>query len=438
MKIKSSCDMFSGLRFGYSDGSVYTFKIRLVALISIFAIYIAPLFFALSALVGFEYGGKGESSVYVYYVVFFLMAILIVYLRSFAKKSTMCKTEIGFYFFFLFLIINHLTWVMVDSKTSLWNDNLIFFVTMGITGFLAARTVQAFDAWKEIIRLTEVVVILASLGLIIAIVQPYFLGYRMLGIAGASYQAASYYAAMCFGLLGVATFRLERAYRYSFFHLRFLNAVNVALMIGLFIAAMLNGGRGAFILIVLYALLVIYWFVKRKGMTYRALFRFAALTIVVPVLLHLGYQKIHKDYFLSAGFNRMIAFIGSPDGGLIDLEGGSSGRDRVYAVALDAISESPLLGYGAFAHWDKVIPPHNIFLDLSLQFGVPAAVILAFIIVVSILMRLKPVSTEKVWLLNVSLYPLVNLMFSAGYLTSSVFWFGLAGFLFVGSRNRTL
>jgi len=105
MKQKSSSNISSKLRLGYSDSSVYTFKIRLVALISIFAIYIAPLFFALSGLVGFEYGGKEESSVYVYYVVFFLMAILMVYLRSFAKKSTMCKTEIGFYFFFLFLII---------------------------------------------------------------------------------------------------------------------------------------------------------------------------------------------------------------------------------------------------------------------------------------------------------------------------------------------
>lgn len=406
-----------------------------LAFIALFAIFVQPIFFSLAGLIGFQYGGAEEDPIYVRYVVMVFMAVLTAYLLSFAKKPKLSKTEFIFYFFFLFLISNHLVWALLDNETRLWNDNLIFFLSMGITGFFAARVIHVFDAWKEAIRLTEIVAIVMAIGLLVAIVQPFLAGFRIRGIGGATYQAASYYSAMCFGLLGIATFRLEREYRYRVCRTWIVNGVNVTLMIGLAVATVLNGGRGAFILLAFYILLVTYWIATKNGMTPRGLLRFSAVLIFLPIGLGLALHEILQNPILVKGFNRATAFIGSDDGALIDLEGGSSGRHHVYTVALQSSAESPWIGYGGFGHWEKVIQPHNLFLDLALQFGVPIALLLIFTVGALILTRLKRMNTEKVWLLTLSFYPLINLMFSSGYLRSVLFWFILAGIFFVGAST---
>ncbi|MEX1198145.1 MAG: O-antigen ligase family protein [Pseudohongiellaceae bacterium] len=410
---------------------------RLVCLVSLFAIFTQPLFFSLSGLIGFEYGGVDESPVYALYVILVFIAIVFVFLLSFVKKPSVSKTEFGFYVFFLVLIANHLIWVSLDSnETRLWPDNLTFFLSMGLTGFMAVRVIHAFGAWHELIRLTEVLVILMAIGLVVVIVQPYLTGFRVRGIGGASYQAASYYAAMCFGLLGVATFRLEPTYRYRVFCSRIFIVLNVTLLIALILAVILNGGRGAFVLLALYTALIVYWIATKRGMTIRGVIRFATTVMLVPIILGLLLRNILGDSLLAPGFNRAIAFIGSPDGGLIDLEGGSSGRDRVYGVALRGIAESPWIGHGAFGHWEKIIHPHNLVLDLALQFGIAMSMAVVFVAAAIFVRRVRPLNTEKVWLLTLYLYPVINLMFSGGYLRSSLFWFGLAGILVVGSQGR--
>jgi len=422
----------TSLRYGRGLGR--SLKLGFVVLASLAAIFTPPLFFSVSGLIDYQYGGAEESPIYVQYVVFVFIAIVMAYLVSYIKIRKITNTELGFYLFFLFLIGNHLAWVMLDNETRLWNDNLIFFLSMGIIGFFAARVIYAFDAWREVIRLTECVAIVIAIGLLITIVQPFLGGFQVRGIGGASYQAASYYAAMCFGLIGIATFRLERDYRYRVCRTWVFTVLNITLMVGLFVATLLNGGRGAFVLLTLYLLLVIYWIATKHGMTYRGLARFSVVALAVPVGLILAFQKITQDPLLASGFNRAIAFLASTDGRLIDLEGGSSGRDHVYAVALRGIAESPWLGHGAFGHWEKVIHPHNLFFDLVLQFGVPVAFMLVLIVGALVLIRLKPMSTEKVWLLTLSLYPFVNLMFSSGYFRTSLFWFALAGF-FMGTSG---
>ena len=428
-------DVSIGMRF-----RAHRFRNSFFAITALVAIFAPQLFFSISGLVGFEYAGSEESPVYVRFIVLTFALVFIVLVFSYMKKPRLSGAEIGFYLFFFLLIINHLVWALFDNVgTQLWPANLILFFSMGVTGFMAARVIHAYDLWEEVIKVTEVLMLIMAIGLIVAIVQPFLMGLRVRGIGGASYQAASYYAAMCYGMIGLATFRLPKEWRFRFLRNRIVALVNMAIMAALFVVVLVNGGRGAFVLLVVYTAIIVYWIATKGGWTWSGVFRLMAVVLTVPILLSIALQKVFSDPILAAGWRRAVAFIGSADGGLIDLEGGSSGRDRVYARTIHAISESPWLGYGAFGHWEKIGQPHNLFLDLAVQFGIPAAIGIIVVVSIALMFKLRNfpnLSVEQVWLMVLFLYPMVNLMFSGGYFRSSLFWFCLAGLFFIMTPKR--
>lgn len=422
-----------GMRF-----RAHRFRNSFFVLTALAAIFAPTIFFSVSGLVGFEYGGAEESPVYVRFIVLTFALVLIALVFSYMKKPRLSGAEISFYLFFFLLIINHLVWALFDNAgTQLWPANLILFFSMGVTGFMAARVIHAYDLWEEVIKVTEVLMLIMAIGLIVAIVQPFLMGLRVRGIGGASYQAASYYAAMCYGMIGLATFRLPKEWRFRFLCNRIVALVNMAIMAALFVAALVNGGRGAFVLLVVYTGIIVYWKATKGGWTWSGVFRFMAVVLTVPILLSIALQKVFNDPILAAGWGRAVAFIGSADGGLIDLEGGSSGRDRVYAVALRGIVESPWIGHGGFSHWEKVIQPHNLFLDLALQFGIPVAFLIIVSVSIALLFKLRNfpnLRVEQLWLLMLFIYPMVNLMVSGGYFKTAMFWFCLIS-IFPPSKN---
>ena len=401
------------------------------AAIVLLAIFAPQIFFTVAGLMGFEYAGSEESPIYVLFIVIAFVLVTSTFLASYVKRPVLGKPEITFYTFFILLLVNHLLWVVFDGQgTRLWPQNLILFLSMGITGFMAARVVHIFNAWQEVIKLTEPLFIVLAVGLISAIVLPYLTGLRVRGIGGGSYQAASYYAAVCYGMLGFAAFRLNKTYRFKLFISRAGVAITVVLMCALFIVTVINGGRGAFVLLVLYTALILYWVVTNGGWTWAGILRFMVAIFSASIAAGLVIDMVTTDPILSAGWSRAVEFIGSADDGLIDLVGGSSGRDRVYEIAIKLIGESPWYGYGAFSHWEKATHPHNIFLDLALQFGLPIAisiVMFATILLFLCARRFRVLATEQMWLLFLSLYPIINLMVSSGYFRSSVFWFCISG-----------
>ena len=399
---------------------------RFATFVCVISVFAQPLFFSLNTLLGYKYLGAEDSLVFVSYIVLVFLSVFIIYLLSFIKKQTLSKIEIGFYVFFLLLITNHLIWVLLDDETRFLNDNLILFVSLGITGFFAARTVYSFNAWKEFIRLTEVAVMLIATGLVINSLILYHNNLFFRGVGGASYQTASYYSAMCFGLLGIAIFRLGADYRYSICRTWIITGLNIFFMFMLFIITISNGGRGALILITLYLLLSIYWIISKNIKKFKGLIKL--FFVVAPLFfgIIIAFKEIIKIPFIAGGLSRATNF-------LFDVQGSGAARFDIYAEALNFISDSPLIGYGAFSHWEKTLSPHNFFLDLSLQFGIFISIVLILIVLILTAIYLKTVNTEKLWMITLSIYPFIFLMFSGGYFKTTLFWFGLASFLFIGS-----
>jgi hypothetical protein len=414
-----------------------------MAAVAMLASLNAPLFFALSGLFGYQYAGAEDSPVYVRYILFVFAITVLAFLYSCIKQPRITRAEAVFYAFAALLLCNHGVWVVLDpSVTSPVPQNLVFFIVFAVPAILAVRILTANKAWLHYVRLIEVVAIVMAVGIGAAVVAPFLRGIDI-GMAtgvstvgGANTQAASYFAAFTFGLLGFYVFRVESELRYPWLTSRVGNLFNTALMAGLFVATILNGGRGAFILIVLYSSLIVYWVVTRHGVSYRSILRFLVVCAAVPVVLYGVFRGISANPSLDLGFRRAVAFISvGGTSGLFDLAGGGSGRDVFYRVAVAGIIDSPLWGYGAFGNWDRVTQPHNFFLDLALQFGIPIAAVLLALLTVWLLAKRKQWDSYKCFMMVMGLYPAVYLMFSGGYLTEPIFWVALMGFLTVDHQT---
>jgi hypothetical protein len=97
-----------------------------------------------------------------------------------------------------------------------------------------------------------------------------------------------------------------------------------------------------------------------------------------------------------------------------------SGRDVIYARALEEITVQPLTGYGPFWSYREVVPAHNIFLIILLQYG---AVIGSALIVSVLFLFFRGLRRDNLRAFYVILAPsFVYLLFSGNYLLSFEFW----------------
>lgn len=418
---------------------------RVMALVVVLAAFKAPLFFALSGLIGFQYAGAQEDPVYVRYIAVLFGITVIAYAYSCRRQPTISRPEVVFYVFAAFMLLNHGLWVFLDPfSTKAAPDNLVLFAAFSVPAILAVRILIANGAWSHFIRLTELVAMLMAAGILVAVVVPFLggatdadtlrSGVSVLG--GASTQAASYFAAFSFGLLGFYVFKADQELRFVACRNRAVNLLNSVLMAGLVVATILNGGRGAFLLLVAYCLLIAYWVASRHGMTYRGVVRFLLILAAVPGICYLVYQSLLGNPFLESGLRRAVAFVSvGGTSGIIDLAEGSSGRDVFYSGAIAGIQASPIWGHGAFGHWDRVTQPHNFFLDLALQFGIPLAAAFVFSLAAWVWGSRHSWDDRKCFMMVIGLYPCIALMFSGGYVMEPIFWVALIGFLSVDSGS---
>jgi hypothetical protein len=419
----------------YSSHLVAAFSRSCLSLICLIAIFGAEVFFSFVGLFGIKYEGLDSSPVFAIYIAVIFILVFAAHLLSYAIRPRLTIGEAVLYCFFAFLLTLHFLWVIFDPlDTDPFPSTFILFLGIGIPGFMAARVIYAFNMWSDFIRLSELLFISMAAAISISCLLPFLKGDFLQGLSGASYQTASYYSSLCFGMIGTSLFCLPERYRFKFCSSALMIPISIILLIAMAAVCLLNGGRGGFLTILLY---VIAFACAGRGSKKSIRHSTAYITFIslaFIAFLFIQYQStLFSGDLLIRGWNRATSFLGG-DSGLLNFADGSSGRDEAYASAFISISESPLIGYGPFAHWDKALQPHNLFLDLLLQFGLPVGSIVSFLLVFFSLSRIKPFirsSPGHLWLVMLSIYPLVLLVFSSGYFINSVFLFCLTSFCLV-------
>lgn len=412
-------------------------KLRsLIAFIAAIAILKEQLFFSIMALLGLEYSGASSSSSYIITVGFSTISISLVYIYTILKKG-LAASDLTIILIFLLSLVIHALWVILDSPyTELFPEYLLFFILLGLPGYLSAYTLIKLNLTYSAIRLFEIFLIIIALGITIGAVIPSYLGILTRNLAGVTYQALSYYSAFVFGMLLFYATQAPRCFRYPWCTNRLYSLFLYALMLSCLLGTVLGGGRGALILILSYIFIYITSTLNftKRGINSRK-YLSNVLSVVSATFILIAAINLFSDYdFFTSGLKRATAFISS-DGG-IDLESGGSGRDQVYAQTLEYIYQNPLIGYGPFDFRSKSINPHNLFLEVLLQFGIIGLGSFVMLMTFVAYKTIKNWSIQTSWILSLLLYPLIMLMFSGSYLHTPILIFGISFILLERIPNR--
>lgn len=404
------------------------FKYIIVA-IAVLAIFKIDLFFTVSGMVGYAYRGIAHSPVYIIYLTAILGFSGCIYLFSLYNERSMSLSDwVGIGYPALMLLV-HALLVASGAESEPLPKILQYFLVLSLPGIFSARFIHTYGLWESFIRCSEFAFLVLAFGVIVVLVYPFVVHDEMVRyIGGATYQFASYVSAFCFG--GLAYFRLianehpDLRVRWP----RFVNLLYWFLLPAMFVGALINGGRGAFLLMIVYMIGIAVVKIREANFHIRQTNLVKAL-IAVPLILGITYLIIKKSRILSYGLNRATAFIKWDSGPVLDFKGGSSGRDLIYAKVIESIRASPWFGYGPFGHWDRVVQPHNFFLDIFLQWGMVGGLALIAGLGWILWKCLNLTDPVLVFLVFLGLYPVVYLSFSGGYLSNAMFWFVILGIM---------
>jgi len=417
-------------------GFLYMSKInKLIAVFISIAMLNIPFFFAFIGLLGVEYEGADSSPIYIYYIAFLAVGSFIFYLyASFLKGLYLSEVVVIIVGVMVFFI--HFFWYMFgEAVLRIVPDYLLFFIFFGLPGFFSAVTIIKLNLTALLIKFTEVTFLVIASGIIIYTTIPSLTGSKVTNLAGANYQMLSYFSMFTFGMLLVYATLISPQFRLGFTQLPWYKYLSYVVVIACFLGGVVGGGRGALILSIIYILIVLYTMVKNevKSITRKGVVSFI-FKVVIVLIVFLQLVNVFSDIsFVLEGLKRATQFIAA-DGG-IDIEKGSSGRDVVYQIAVGYIMDRPLLGYGPFGAMEQTIQAHNIFLDISLQFGLVGLTFFMFFIFYLIIHSVRNWCFISFWVLSLLFYPMIMLMFSGVYLHSSLFVFCITFFIVFRKRD---
>lgn len=391
---------------------------KYIPLIIIFGI---DLFFSTSTLLGYKYQGKESSSIYIIYnIILFVISLFLIFNELILKKSKCNRNQLILLTVPFIALFFYLLTVLFSAHSSLTTTRFLYFILWGLPSlYMGIYLSNNKDRINNIGKLMDVVMLILSLSTLINTIDSISNGTRV-SVGGATYQNASYMAAYAFGINLYYIFYGNNHSRFKFTTNKLYKVVCILLLIVQFIGVLSSGGRGGFILIVIYILYITISIIYKKNrvnsLKYILLMGVAILsiTIVLPKLMQIS--------IFNNSVERVLSYL-SPEG--IDMSR-TSGRDLVYGSAIELIKQSPIIGYGIFGFW-KIYGayPHNLFLEILLQGGV----VMLFISIIIIILLLRRIiymvryNEELRIILIIFLYPITMLMFSGTYTNNSIFWF---------------
>lgn len=381
------------------------------------------LFFALSSIVGYQYGGIEEGSSYwIFCGLIFLINIFLCIKDILRFKGKLTRTN------FIFLVIIPMIYISLGLKSILFNNidiniiikYMIFFIIWPIGSIYSAVYLCRNNYIKYITKNLELIMFIFTVALIKSIIFPILLGKGSYGVGGSTYQTASYMAIFSYGINLYLIFFGDNHIRFKFTRSKFYKVISLLLLIFQLISFFIAGGRGALILFVVYTLYIICSVLhSRKPEKIKMLISYS---FVLSILIIIIIPFLVKNEMFISGINRIFEFI-SPNGG-INWKG-TSGRDDIYIYTINMIMSKPIFGYGLFGYAPYMTYPHNIFLEVLIEGGVIYFVLCMMIIVYMILKLKALVKNDEKYriLIIIFLYPMVMLMFSGSYMRLSEIWF---------------
>ena len=327
---------------------------------------------------------------------YIIMGISLIFTFVLLSKNSSFFFNKAFLVIHLVLLIYVFYWIMFDQSVF----GLQYIISkIAIYGLMAATIFYQYDFVEK--KLLRIILMLGMIILIFGLVTNLSFGSRYGGPFG-NPNSLGFFSVMLFGIV---LFQKEK------------NRLRTFLLIFFILMALASGSRAAL------GGIVLAYLIKEK-VSFKKL---AILFISFAILF--GINKLVTSYGFTTGIDRVISTSKKHD--LL------AGRDLEYKLGLDSIKENPITGHGLdhYAHLSDTIVkksgilridanfalnPHNSFIALFIQLGIPFGIILLSILFyyVGKSFFFKPRHGPYLILI---LYP-----FLAGFFES--FLFGVSGF----------
>jgi len=342
-------------------------------------------------------------------IMFFL--VFLVYVSSFRILRGLKKSELYVLGFILLAVLFNF---LINGLMNVWevDDLLHQFIILGFTGVMVERIIYTFRLNYEIIKITPLLSVVMFVGVLMSLINFTLTGAH--GMGGASYQSASYFSALVFGLLLWNITQSDTYVKITFyFMLSLVASINV----------LVNGGRGGILLILVFSTVFIY-LIANKSCKKKHTGSFVFISTII--FFSLVGLVIDLDGVMN-GLLRFLEFIITHDGEFrLDLHSGSSSRDVVYSKAIEKITNNPLIGYGFFSYKTFSIQGHNFAIDIFLQFGIIAGVLFTIVTIFVFYKSINLNNNINILISFIAMYSMVYLTFSGWYLKDPIFWFLLS------------
>ncbi|MBY8908367.1 O-antigen ligase family protein [Salinicoccus roseus] len=393
-------------------------------IIPIFGIMSTNLFFTLTSIFGYEYLGEDDSYIYFFYIVIIGSLNYLLFFLYITKNNIKFNSKdiililVPFFFFANFLISG-----FHQGFNPIAVTYFLYFLIWTVPVIYISIYIRKKEIFVELPKYFEVSMIVFTIAVFITTIGSYVQGQSFTSIGGATYQTASYIAALAYGLN--LYFLLYGKYhkRFYFAKSRIYSVLSFVFLIVQFVAIFMTGGRGGIVLFSIFSIYIIGSVLLKSSLKlYSKLFAIILMFLIfIPIL----FQNLMSNNQFLVKFNRTLEFLSFESG--LNWEG-SSNRDILYLKAINLIMDQPLLGYGIYGFWDVSGYPHNLVLEILLNGGLLYFVFVLLLLLYVIIKLVLMIKREPQYrLLAVLLiYPLTMLMFSGSYMIITELWFVLS------------
>lgn len=371
--------------------------------------YIISLMERLFGAVAADYSAIGRYITYVLIVVMFLKVLP--KLLKIIRMIDLC-------------ILGFVGISILLGAVSFYSDTKVVFDALGsiyFRGLLLYYAVKLFHLSEKTnwyLRISFLIIFLTTL----------FNTSNIQNLTGGYSQYDGYSLLYALALLYVPLFKEHKIY-------------DIALTIITVVVALLTGARGPFLLCVLMIIVgfMLSGFNRRGHIVIYILAGAAAITIFMNYQTILYWIALH-----SGGTFSMRTISRILNGSVLQ----DSGRNLIYGYAISFIKEHPIVGCGILN--DRVLLsrnlsglggsigsyPHNFFLEIFMQFGLPVGLLILFFLLKTVLKKYSQctVYEEKLLFWGFVFCGFMPLMFSGSYLTFYMFWLFL-GFVVNNSHK---
>lgn len=384
------------------------------------------IFFVITAMFGYAYLGSENSNSYTLFCAFmFILSIILYFKNSIFERKIRFKEVLILFIAIIILSLSGLEYILSQTVNSRYIMTVLYFVCFSISSILAGLYCVEKNIVPKLVKYFDVYNIVAFIVLSSIVINNFTKNAYFQSSGAFNYQSISYILGFTGGINFYLIFYGEKYPRFKFAQTKMFLMFQILLFIGQFIACLLTGGRGGFILFVIYIAFNLLTIVPKKQVKKISKLIFIILIIIFAFIAFSS--NLTNNSLFENSIDRIVSFI-SPTGG-INWEG-TSERNIVYSEAIVMILEKPLCGYGFWGYFNTSLGnkwgyPHNFFLEVLLQGG---AVFLLFVLLflVICIYRMKKMLSNSVncdFLLILTVYPIINLMMSGTYVTNSLFWF---------------